>query len=190
MPSIIEVTEGPAASRNRNRAALNELMGAVYQELRRVARRHMARQHPGHTLQTTDLINEAYVRLAGAERAESMDRVQFLGLASRAMRSVLVDHFRRRHRAKRGANPTRVSLSQAVVVSEQRAAEIIAIDEALRRLAALDPRKSQIVELRYFGGLSVEETAQVVGAAPITVKREWARARAWLHRELQPETAG
>jgi len=104
--------------------------------------------------------------------------------------AVLVDHFRRRHRVKRSANPTRVSLSEAVVVSEQRATEIIAIDEALLRLEALDPRKSHIVELRYFGGLSVEETAQVIGVSPGTVKREWARARAWLHRELQPETAG
>jgi RNA polymerase sigma factor (TIGR02999 family) len=190
MPSTTELNEGLAEARNGNRAALNELMPVVYQELRRLAKRHMSRQRRGHTLQTTELVNEAYLRLAKAGNAASTDRIHFLALASGAMRSVLVDHFRRRRRAKRGANPVRVSIDETMVVSEQRAAEIIAIDEALKRLAALDPQKSRIVELRYFGGLSVEETAEVVGAAPITVKREWARARAWLHRELAPETTG
>jgi len=189
-PSTSGVTQLLAEARSRDQVALNELMPVVYQELRRLARQHMRRQPRGHTLQTTDLVNEAYLRLAKLRQADCADRVQFLAVASRAMRCVLIDYFRRRRRAKRGFNPVRISLAEGMVVSEQRAAEIIAIDQALSKLAALDPQKGLIVELRYFGGLSVEETAKIVGAAPITVKREWARARAWLHRELGPERAG
>ncbi len=189
MSSPSGVTQLLAEARMGDRGALDKLMPLVYQELRRLAKRHMLRQPAGHTLQTTDLVNEAYLKLVNIPEPEWKDRVHFLAVASRAMRSVLVDHARRRSYAKRGANPLRVTLREDVMVSEQRTAEVIAVDEALNRLAALDPRKSQIVELRYFGGLSVEEAAEVVAVSPITVKREWVKARAWLFRELGHEKA-
>ena len=173
-----------AQARSGDRAALDELMPVVYRELRRLARRHLLGQSPGHTLQTTDLVNEAYLKLAKAERMDWKDRFHFLSVASRAMRFVLVDHARKRGYAKRGGNPVKVSLDDALIVSEQRGAELLAIDEALSRLAVLDPRKGQIVELRYFGGLSIDETANVLEVSPVTVNREWAKARAWLYDEL------
>ncbi len=190
MPSPSGVTRLLADARNGDREAVNKLTPLVYQELRRLAKRHLVGQPLGHTLQTTDLVNEAYLKLVNVQDAGWKDRVHFLAVASRAMRSVLVDHARRRRYAKRGGNPIRVSLEDAGVVSEQKGAEVIAVDESLRRLALLDPRKSQIVELRYFGGLTVEETADVVGVSAITIKREWAKARAWLFRELGQESAG
>jgi RNA polymerase sigma factor (TIGR02999 family) len=144
----------------------------------------MAGQRPGHTLQTTDLLNEAYLKLAKLQKPEWKDRIHFLAVASRTMRSILVDYARRRGHAKRGSNPVRVSLAEVREISEQKGAKVIALDEALNRLAALDPRKSQVVELRYFGGLSEEEVAEVVGLSARTVQREWRTARAWLHREL------
>jgi RNA polymerase sigma factor (TIGR02999 family) len=168
----------------RDEAAVNKLLPMVYEELRRLAKRHMAGQRVGHTLQTTDLVNEAYLKLVNLNETGWRDRIHFFAVASRAMRSVLVDYARKRGYAKRGCNPVRVSLSEANDVSEQKSAEIIAVDEALSRLALLDPRKSQIVELRYFGGLSVEECAQFIGISPRTVKREWRWAKAWLYREL------
>ncbi len=174
-----------AQARSGDRAALDELMPVVYRELRRLARRHLLRQSPGHTLQTTDLVNEAYLKLANVERMDWKDRFHFLSVASRAMRFVLVDHARKRGYAKRGGNPVKVSLDNALIVSEQRGAELLAIDEALSRLAVLDARKSQIVELRYFGGLSIDEAAKVLDISPVTVSREWAKARAWLYDELR-----
>jgi len=173
-----------AQARGGDRAALDQLMPVVYRELRRLARRHLLRRSPGHTLQTTDLVNEAYLKLANVERMDWKDRFHFLSVASRAMRFVLVDHARKRGYAKRGGNPVKVSLDDALIVSEQRGAELLAIDEALSRLAVLDPRKGQIVELRYFGGLSIDETANVLEVSPVTVNREWAKARAWLYDEL------
>src|SRR5712692_5087707 len=173
-----------------DRAALDRLMPVVYRELRQLAKRQMNRQPPGHTLQTTDLVNEAYLRLVNVDGAAWKDRAHFLAVASRAMRSVLVDYARRRGYAKRGGNPIRVSLSEADQTSEQKSAEVIAVDEALSRLAALDPRKSRIVELRYFGGLSVEESAELLGLSSRTIKREWRWARAWLYRELGEERSG
>ena len=165
--------------------ALNRLTAVLYQELHRLAKRHMVGQRRGHTLRTTDLINEAYLKLAHLKEPEWKDRVHFLSVASRAMRSVLVDYARKRRYAKRGGDPWRVSLRDAQLFSEQPSAEVLAIDEALKQLSELDARKSRIVELRYFGGLSVEETAEVIGASTGTVKREWDKARAWLRQELR-----
>ena len=173
-----------AAVRGGDDAAVNRLMPAVYEELRRLAKRHMASQRRGHTLQTADLVNEAYLKLVNVQETGWKDRIHFFAVASRAMRSVLVDYARRRGYAKRGGNPIRVSLSEADQISGEKSAEVIAVDEALSRLAALDLRKSQIVELRYFGGLSVEESAELMSLSPSTVKREWRRAKAWLYREL------
>lgn len=174
-----------AEARNGDRAALDKLMPVLYQELRRLARRHMLGQSPGHSLQTTDLVHQAYLKLVNVQGARWQDRIHLLSVASQAMRCVLVDHARRRRYAKRGGNPIRVSLDDALLVSEEPGREVLAVDEALNRLALLDPRKSQIVELRYFGGLSIEETADVLGVSPATVKREWAKARAWLYDELR-----
>jgi RNA polymerase sigma factor (TIGR02999 family) len=178
-----------AAVRGGDDAAVNRLIPAVYEELRRLAKRHMAGQRRGHTLQTGDLVNEAYLKLVNVQETGWKDRIHFFAVASRAMRSVLVDYARRRGYAKRGGNPIRVSLSEADQISGAKSAEVIAVDEALNRLAALDLRKSQIVELRYFGGLSVEESAELMSLSPSTVKREWRRAKAWLYRELREPTA-
>jgi RNA polymerase sigma factor (TIGR02999 family) len=179
-----------AEVRGGDEAAADELMPVVYDELRRLARRHLAGQPPGHTLQTTDLVNEAYLKLLKPSETGWKDRIHFLAVASRAMRSVLVDYARRRGYAKRGGNPVRVSLSEAKQTSKEGSAEILDVDEALTRLAILDARKGQIVELRYFGGLSVEETAELLGVSERTVKREWRWARAWLYQELGNERAG
>jgi len=178
-----------AAVQAGDETAVNKLLPVVYEELRRLAKRHLAGQRPGHTLQTTDLVNEAYLKLVDLQETGWKDRIHFFAVASRAMRSVLVDYARRRGYAKRGGNPLRVSLSEADQASDQTSAEIIAVDEALSRLAALDPRKSQIVELRYFGGLSVDESAELIGLSPRTVKREWRWAKAWLYRTLGEERA-
>ncbi len=174
-----------ADARNGDRAALDKLMPVLYQELRRLARRQMLGQSPGHSLQTTDLIHQAYLKLVNIEGAVWKDRIHFLSVASRAMRSILVDHARRRRYAQGGGNGVGVSLDDALTISEQPAAEVLAVDEALRQLSLLDPRKSQIVEQRYFGGLTVEETAEVLGVSPVTVHREWVKARAWLYEKLR-----
>jgi RNA polymerase sigma factor (TIGR02999 family) len=168
-------------------AALNELLPLVYDELRRQARRYMRAQPPGHTLQTTALVHEAYLRLVGQSHVDWQSRAHFLGVASKAMRSILVDHARARGAAKRGGTARVVTLDQGGGVADagsQRGVDVLALDEALARLAELDSRKSQLVELRYFGGLGIEEAAAVLGVSPATVKREWTTARAWLRREL------
>ena len=179
-----------AAVRGGDEEAVDQLTPALYEELRRLAKRHMAGQRRGHTLQTRDLVGEAYLKLANLPKTEWNDRIHFFAVASRAMRCVLVDYARRRGYAKRGGNPIRVSLSEADQTSEQKSAEVIAVDEALIRLATLDPRKSRIVELRYFGGLSVEESADLLGLSSRTIKREWRWAKAWLYRELGEEGSG
>ncbi len=165
-------------------AAADALVPAVYEQLRRLARRHLAGQRRGHSLQTVDLVGEAYLKLAHVRGGAWRDRAHFVAVASRAMRCVLVDHARRRAYAKRGGDPIRVSLADGDPGTEPGSAEIIAVHEALTRLAQLDPRKSRIVELRYFGGLGDEEIAEVVGLSSRTVKREWRWAKAWLYREL------
>ena len=168
-------------------AALDELLPLVYDELRRQARRYMRAQPPGHTLQTTALVHEAYLRLVGQSHVDWQSRAHFLGVASKAMRSILVDHARARSAAKRGGAARAITLDEAGGVADarsQRGVDVLALDEALARLAELDSRKSQLVELRYFGGLGIEEAAAVLGVSPATVKREWTTARAWLRREL------
>jgi RNA polymerase sigma-70 factor, ECF subfamily len=185
-----EVTALLAAVGCGDDAAMKQLVPLLYEELRRLARRHLAGQRRGHTLQTADLVSEAYLKLVNVKGTGWKNRVHFFAVASRAMRSVLVDYARRRGYAKRGGNPVRVSLSEADQISDQPTAEVVAVDEALNHLAALDPRKAQIVELRYFGGLSVEEVAHLVDLSPRTVKREWRWARAWLYRELGEERLG
>jgi RNA polymerase sigma factor (TIGR02999 family) len=163
--------------------ALKELLPLTYEELRRVARKHLHGERPNHTLQTTALIHEAYLRLAGGERSEVQNHVHFVALASRLMRQVLVDHARTRLAAKRQGG-IRVTLSEALAVSDQGETDLLAIDDALTRLAQLDRQQAQVVELRFFGGLSIVETSETLKISPATVKRDWTTARAWLRREL------
>jgi len=163
-----------------DKAALDDLMPVVHSELRRLARRYMARERPGHTLQTTALINEAYLRLVDQHSVQWQDRAHFFAVAAQVMRHILVDHARKYQSDKRGAGAQKLALDEVAIANEERAAELVALDEALERLAALDQRQSQIVELRFFGGLTVDETAEVMKLAPITVMREWRLAKAWL----------
>jgi len=168
-----------------DRVAFDKLMPLVYQELRQMARRYMDRQQVGHTLQTTALIHEAYLRLVDFQQEVSwQNRAHFFGVAAKAMRHILVDYARARQAAKRGGGAFEVSLDESAVVSEERTAELAALDDALLSLASFDQRKSQVVELRYFGGLTVEETAEVLKVSPETVARDWRIARTWLLREL------
>jgi len=164
--------------------ALDQLMPLVYQELRRMARRYMGQQPTGHTLQTTALIHEAYLRLVGQEEKRWENRAHFFGVAAQAMRHILVDYARARNTAKRGGEARAVSLEEAAVVSDERAAELVALDDALAELARLSPRQCQVVELRYFGGLSVAETAEALKISPDTVTRDWNQAKAWLYHAL------
>jgi len=184
---IVQLAGQSVEAPDSDAATLKRLTPVLYEQLRRLAKRRMVGQRPGHTFSTTDLINEAYLKLAQLKEPVWKNRIHFLSVASHAMRSVLVDYARRRRYVKRGANPVRVTLTGANLTSEQPGEEVLAIDEALKRLSKLDPRKSQIVELRYFGGLGIEEVAQVVGVSTGTVKREWEKARAWLRRELRQE---
>lgn len=170
--------------RNGDETALDQLMPIIYDELHRLAKRYMSRERRNHTLQTTALVNEAYLRLVGQGQAEWRNRAHFFGVAAQVMRHVLVDHARSRQYAKRGGEARRVTLDDNLAISHEDQIEVLALDEALNRLAALDERKGRIVELRYFGGLSVEETAEVLELSAITVKRDWLKAKAWLYREL------
>jgi RNA polymerase sigma-70 factor (ECF subfamily) len=164
--------------------AFDQLMPLVYGELRRMARRYMGQQPSGHTLQTTALIHEAYLRLVGQEEKRWENRAHFFGVAAQAMRHILVDYARARSTAKRGGEARAVSLEETAIVSDERAAELVALDDALEGLARLSPRQSRVVELRYFGGLSVTETAEVLKVSPDTVTRDWNQAKAWLYRAL------
>lgn len=175
-----EVTELLIKWSQGDKAALDELMPVIHSELRRLARRYMARERPGHTLQTTALINEAYLRLVDQRGVDWQDRAHFFAVAAQIMRHVLVDHARKYQSDKRGGGAQKVPLDEVIVANQQRAAELVTLDQALTDLATLDPRQSQIVELRFFGGLTVEETAEVLKIAPITVMREWRTAKAWL----------
>jgi RNA polymerase sigma-70 factor, ECF subfamily len=179
-----EVSQLLRAWSDGDRTALDKLVPLVYDELRRMARRHMDRQQAGHTLQTTALIHEAYLKLIDQKEAHWRNRAHFFGVAAKAMRSILVDYARASHAAKRGGGAVLVSLDEAAVASDERAAELVALDDALAGLAAIDRRKCQVVELRYFGGLSVEETAEVLQVSVETVARDWRLARTWLLREL------
>lgn len=168
-----------------NEAALEQLTPLVEAELRRLARTYMRRERRGHTLQTTALVNEAFLRLTGARSIGWQDRAHFLGIAARLMRRVLVDHARARGYRKRGGGAHRVTLDEGVIASPAPTFNLIALDRALEALAAVDARKSKVIELRFFGGLSVEETASVLGVSVDTVMRDWKLAKAWLLKELR-----
>jgi len=170
---------------NGNKAALDALLPLVEKELRRLARTYMRRESADHTLQTTALVNEAYLKLTDQKKTQWQNRAHFFGIAAHVMRRILLNHARDRRRQKRGGNARQVSLSEASAITQQKTEELIALDEALQRLAIVDKRKSQVVELRYFGGLDVEETAEVLHVSAVTVMRDWKFARAWLGREIR-----
>ena len=182
--SPAHVTDLLVAWSGGDEQALEKLMPLVHGELRRLARRQMAGERQGHTLQTTALINEAYLRLIDLTRVRWQDRAHFLAISARLMRRILVDHARTRQYAKRGGGAAKVSLDEALVVTSDPRPDLVALDDALQALAAVDSRKSQVVEMRFFGGLSVEETAGALGVSPQTVMRDWRLAKVWLLREL------
>lgn len=167
-----------------DRAALDRLLPLVYRQLRRIARRHLKGERPGHTLQSAALVNEVYLKLVGQREAHWQDRAHFFGVAAQLMRRILVDYARSRGCDKRGGAALRVDLDEAAGVSADEGAEVVALDEALAALSEFDERRSRVVELRYFGGLSIEETAAALSLSPRTVMREWTLAKAWLRREL------
>ena len=164
--------------------ALTALVPLVYDELRELARRLLRYERPGHTLQPTALVHEAYARLIDHDRVQWQGRAHFFAVAAQTMRRVLVEHARKRHAVRRGGDALRVTLDETLASADRDDVEVIALDRALHALRALDPTQERIVELRYFGGLTIEETAAVLGSSPATVKREWAVARAWLRREI------
>ncbi len=169
---------------NGDKEALDKLVPLVYDELRRQAARYLRRERVGHTLQTTALINEAYLRLIDQKNVHWQNRAHFFGIAAQLMRRILVDHARTKKRAKRGGSDLRVSFSEATLKAKDQELDIVALDEALERLAEIDEQQSKIVELRFFSGLTVEETAEVLSISAATVKRDWSMAKAWLHREM------
>ncbi len=172
-----------------DRAALDRLMPIVYDELRRIARHYMKGERPGHSLQTTALVNEAYIRLVDYESMQWQNRAHFFAVSSQLMRRILVDHARR-HNLKRGGGVQHVSLEETAMVGGDRTADLVALDDAMNALARIDLRKVQVVEMRFFGGLSVEEKAEVLKVSPVTVMRDWSTAKAWLYRELTGEATG
>ncbi len=167
-----------------DRAALDKLTPVVYGELRRLARQYMRGERAGHTLQTTALVKEAYLRLVDCERMQWQDRAHFFAVAAQMMRRILVDHARRRLELKRGGAVPHISLDDAATLCERPDPNLIALDDAMEAFAHIDPRKVRVVELRFFAGLSVEETAQVLSLSPVTIMREWSSAKAWLYREM------
>ncbi len=184
-PSSQPLTQLLLAWRQGDQAALEQLVPLVYQELRRLARRYMAGQRPGHTLQASALVNEAYMRLIDCQLVNWKDRAHFFAVSAQMMRRVLVEFARSRQYQKRGGGAQKVSFDEALVVSPERGPDLVALDVALQAFAASYPRQSQVVELRFFGGLSVEETAQVLQVSSITVMRDWQLAKSWLARELK-----
>jgi len=175
--------------RQGDKAALDRLTPLVYDGIRRIAHRYVQRERDGHTLQTTALVNEAYIRLAGSQNIDWQNRAHFFAVTAQVMRRILIDHARRRHYAKHGGEMQRVGFDEAIAtagpgMSKPRAAELVALDEALDELAKLDPRKSRVVELRYFGGLSLEETAEILEVSLMTVRRDWRAAKAWLYKAV------
>ena len=184
-----DVTRLLLAWNRGDKAARDSLMTAVYDELRRLAALYLSRERPGHTLQPTALVHEAYLQLVGEGRVDWQGRAHFFGAAGRLMRRILVDHARARNAAKRGGGRLMVTFSEALAASAPPDLDLVALDSALEELAQLDPLQSRIVELRFFGGLSVEETAEVLSVSPATVKRHWTTAKAWLRHQLK-QTAG
>lgn len=187
LPSQQEVTQLLGDWRGGDEGALGKLIPLVQPELHRLAHYYMSRERTGHTLQTTELLDEAYLRLVDNTKPRWQNRTHFIAAAAQLMRRIMVDHARQRHSHKRGSGAMKVTLDEAAFVTETRSDQLLALDDALGRLAMLDPRKSQIVELRYFGGLTVEETAEFVKLSLRTVRREWNMAKAWLHRALSGE---
>ena len=183
-PSTHELTQLLTAWSEGDRGALDKLTPLVYEELRRLAHRYMSREGEGHTLQTTALVHEAYLRLFNREAIHCRNRTHFFAIAAELMRCILVDHARANASQKRGGNAQKVSLDEVAVISKERSSEVIALDQALQGLAAIDPQQSRIVELRFFGGLSVDETAEVLSLSPATIKREMHSAKLWLLREI------
>ena len=169
---------------NGKREALDVLTPLVYGELRNLAARYLRRARSDHTLQSTALVHEAYLRLIDQNQVRWQNRAHFFGVAAQMIRRILVDHARTKHAQKRGGNAQKLSLDEAIGLPEQRDLDIIALDDALKLLAELDAQQSKVIELRFFGGLSIEETAEALGISPATVKREWVTARAWLLRQL------
>ncbi|MGA3238250.1 MAG: sigma-70 family RNA polymerase sigma factor [Bryobacteraceae bacterium] len=182
-PAVGEVSTLLRAWSGGDQRALDRLTPIVYDGLRRLARRYMRRERAGHSLQTTALVNEAYMRLVDYERMQWQDRAHFFAVSAQLMRRILVEHARR-HNLKRGGGLQHVSLDEAAVVGGGRPADLVALDDAMNALARLDTRKAQVVEMRFFGGLSVEETAEVLKVSSVTVKRDWSTAKLWLYREL------
>ena len=183
-----EISQLLRAWSNGDHTALERLTPIVYSELRRLAHRYMKRERPGHSLQTTALVNEAYMRLVDYKRMQWQDRAHFFAVSAQLMRRILVEHARRQN-LKRGAGVQHVPLEEAATVGGDRAADLVALDDAMNALARLDLRKVQVVEMRFFGGLSVEETAEVLKVSPVTVRRDWSSAKVWLYGALTSGTA-
>ena len=179
-----EVTDLLAKWSKGDEEAFNSLLPIVYGELRRIADNYLRREHTGHTLQPTALVHEAYLKLVKAQGLEWQNREQFFGIAANLMRRILIDHARTSNAVKRGGNKPNLPLDEALQITDESNEDLLLLDEALNKLAEIDSFAARIVELRYFGGLTIEETAEVLKTSPMTVKREWATARAWLHREI------
>jgi len=188
-PPPHDVTQLLIAWNNGDHAARELLMSVVYEELHRLARRYMRNESPGHTLQTSALVNEAFIRLVDQKNVHWQNRSHFFGIAAQMMRRILVDYARSRNYAKRGGGARHVSLDEGLIASEERSAEVVAVHEALEELAKFDPRKAQVVELKFFGGLNIDETADVLGVSPATVSLDWTMAKAWLRREISREAS-
>ena len=184
IPSTTRVTEMLVAWSNGDKSALERLIPLVHDELHRLAHRYMNRERPGHMLQTSALVNEAYLRLVDTSHVQWQNRAHFFAVSAQLMRRILVDFARSRNYLKRGGNAVQVSLDEALAISPEQDTDLVALDEALNALAAIDERKSRVVELRFFGGLSIEETAEVLKVSPDTVMRDWRLAKVWLLREL------
>jgi RNA polymerase sigma factor (TIGR02999 family) len=185
LPEPAELTQLLEECRQGNQEALDRVMPVVYGELQALARRHLRRERPDHTLQSTALVHEAYLKLVDQRHVQWQNRAHFFAIAAQQMRRILVDHARRRKRAKRGSAVTRITLVEGLAASEPLDVDTIALDEALAALERLDAQQGRIVELRFFGGLTIEETADVMGTSAGTVKREWRIAKAWLYRHMQ-----
>jgi RNA polymerase sigma factor (TIGR02999 family) len=182
-PTAAEVTSLLAASSQGDEEALNKLLPLVYAELRKLASRYLRRERPDHSLQATALVHEAYLRLIGQE-VSWQNRAHFFGVAAEMMRRILIDNARKHQAAKRGSGGVKLSLDEALDMADEKAAELVALDDALKALAVFDEQKSRIVELRFFGGLSIEETAEVLSLSTATVVRQWKMAKAWLYHEV------
>jgi RNA polymerase sigma factor (TIGR02999 family) len=183
-----QVTDLLDAWSQGDKEALDKLMPLIYDDLRRLARQHMRHERAGHTLQTTALVNEAYMRLVDQRRAQWQNRAQFFGVAARLMRRILVDHARSRHRLKREGEAHKVSLGEAATVSPEQPTDVLALHDALKKLESMNERMGRIVELRFFGGLSIEETAEVIKVSPGTVMKDWTFAKAFMHEAISNES--